>query len=150
MSHSLRSEIADFRRKGHATDRATVMAMSGLVKALGRAIGRARLALVAAGAAMQERRAVVSVAAAPDAALLASAAALRRMGARITRYDPDESMLEARAGNPERSLAVRATETADEVTRLDLETEGPRALLRRFREELTRPSEQAPTDQRRA
>ena len=81
------------------------------------------------------------VAADPDAALLASAAALRRLGAKIVRYDGDEGALEARrgAGAGTALLSVRATSEREGTTRLHVESDAahPRALLREFRRELS-------------
>jgi hypothetical protein len=76
-----------------------------------------------------------------DAALLVSAAALRRLGARITRYDSDEHTLEARtATQGERLVRVRARPDGEQVTRLLIESDprGRRRLIRRFRGELAR------------
>ena len=86
---------------------------------------------------------VVLVAAARDEALLASAAALRRLGARITRYDSDGGALEARR-LPEDLAAVihlQATEERPNETRLDVESDASdsRGVFRQFRAELTRP-----------
>ena len=77
----------------------------------------------------------------PDVALLVSAAALRRLGARITRYDSDEHTLEARtAAQGERVVRVRARPDGEQITRLLIESDarGRRRLIRRFRGELTR------------
>ena len=84
----------------------------------------------------RRRRAMtVIVAAEPEAALLSSAAALRRLGARITRYDSERGTLEARA--PSVGI-VRVRATADEglTTRVDLEGDA-RAVIRRFRRALS-------------
>ena len=88
-----------------------------------------------------DRRAAATlvVGAEPEAALLASAAALRRLGARITRYDTELATLEARHGGDTIRLAVS---TADgETSKLHMTTDGAtsRALVRRFRAELSRP-----------
>ena len=87
------------------------------------------------------RPAGLTLAAEPDAALLATAAALRRLGARITRYDGDAGTLEARHG----TATVRLVVTADghERSRLRVESgdEGARGLLQRLRSELARPAE---------
>ncbi|MBM3221159.1 MAG: hypothetical protein FJZ38_21200 [Candidatus Rokubacteria bacterium] len=77
-------------------------------------------------------RAVI-VAAEPDAALLSSAAALRRLGARITRYDSEAGTLEARVSS---AAVVRVrTAPADEgTTRVHLEGDAAaRGVIRRFR-----------------
>lgn len=82
---------------------------------------------------------VVTVAADPDAALMASAAALRRLGARLTRYDSDDGAIEARLASSR--VAVRATGAGSETTQVEVSTDAPggRRLLRRFRRELARP-----------
>lgn len=96
-----------------------------------------------AGQAARRRLATVELLVAGAAAetLLASAAALRRLGARITRYDADAGVLEARVGppGPDAGLRVRAGEDGD-ATRLRLESDdaGARPVIRRFRAELTR------------
>lgn len=81
----------------------------------------------------------LSVQAEPEGALLASAAALRRLGARITRYDADAGTLEARVDGAPVRIAVSAG--AADTSRLALETEhrSARAFVRRLREELARP-----------
>ena len=81
------------------------------------------------------------VAADPDAALLASAAALKRLGAKIVRYDGDEGVLEARrdTGVGSALFSVRATAEREGATRLHVESHDARAreLLREFRRELS-------------
>jgi hypothetical protein len=86
------------------------------------------------------RRTTIVVAAGPEDALHASAAALRRLGARITRYDSDDSALEARWKTPPASLSLRATIEIADTSRLDVETDAPRApaVFRRLRAELAR------------
>lgn len=77
--------------------------------------------------------AAVLVAAEPEAALLSSAAALRRLGARITRYDGEIGTLEARLPD---SAVVRVRTAAQdaETTRVHLEGDaGARRVIRRFR-----------------
>jgi NADPH-dependent 2,4-dienoyl-CoA reductase/sulfur reductase-like enzyme len=71
----------------------------------------------------------------PEEVLLAAAAALRRLGARITRYDADEATLEARLDG---AAAVRLDAVAEgaQRTRLMLESDGRTA--RRFRRALAR------------
>jgi hypothetical protein len=104
---------------------------------VGRAVGAGVRRL---GARRRARSATVSVAANVDAALMASAAALRRVGGRITRYDADETTLEARLGRA--VVTVRASAETTDVSRLDLSTDAPRigAIARRFRRELARRS----------
>ena len=86
------------------------------------------------------RPAGLTLAAEPDAALLATAAALRRLGAQITRYDGDAGTLEARHG----AATVRLVVTTDgrERSRLRVESgdAGARGLVRRLRTELARPA----------
>jgi hypothetical protein len=78
----------------------------------------------------------------PDAVLLASSAALRRIGARITRYDVDALTLEARQG----AATVRLTVVGDGAgsCRLAVESDAPgaREVIKRFRAELSRPAPQ--------
>jgi hypothetical protein len=83
--------------------------------------------------------AAVVVQAEPDHALLVSAAALRRLGARITRYDPENGTLEARGATSASLLRIRAIADGDHTTRLTLESDGQDApgLFRRFRTELS-------------
>jgi glycine/D-amino acid oxidase-like deaminating enzyme len=81
-------------------------------------------------------RAVV-VAAEPDAALLSSAAALRRLGARITRYDSEAGTLEAQV-SPAAVVRVRTASTDDGTTRVHLEGDAAaRGVIRRFRAALS-------------
>lgn len=87
------------------------------------------------------RSTAVQVAADLDAALMVTAAALRRVGARITRYEADAGALEARVAGA--LVTVRATGGAgSEITRIDVSTDARRGrrLLRRFRRELTQPA----------
>ncbi|MBI1737451.1 MAG: hypothetical protein HYR51_19945 [Candidatus Rokubacteria bacterium] len=82
------------------------------------------------------------IAAEPDAVLLASSAALRRLGARITRYDVEEGTLEARQDG----AMLRLTAVADGSggSQLAIESDAPdgRRLVKRFRAELSRPAPQ--------
>lgn len=87
---------------------------------------------------MVHRPAALTVAAEPDAALMASAAALRRLGARITRYDVDTNTLEAK----HEGATVRLEARAAGRDRSSIEVASDRAvrpLMRRLRAELTRP-----------
>lgn len=78
--------------------------------------------------------AAVLVAAEPEAALLSSAAALRRLGARITRYDGEIGTLEARLPHSAAVVRVRTAAQDAETTRVHLEGDpGARRLIRRFR-----------------
>ena len=84
------------------------------------------------------RPAVLVVAAEPDAALLASAAALRRLGARITRYDTEAGTLEATSAGDTVRLAITAQ--GAEQSRVEIASAGAaRAWARRLRTELGRP-----------
>ena len=79
--------------------------------------------------------ATVIVAAEPEAALMSSAAALRRLGARITRYDSESGTLEARAPTAG-TVRVRAAAHDGLTSRVDLEGDA-RAVIRRFRSALS-------------
>jgi hypothetical protein len=98
------------------------------------------VAALVVGAIWWRRRrgpAAVVVAAEPDAALLSTAAALRRLGARITRYDPERGTLEARIA---RTTVVRVRTAAEDggTTRVHLEGDaGARRVIRRFRSALS-------------
>ncbi len=82
-------------------------------------------------------RAAIVVAAEPDAALLSSAAALRRLGARITRYDPETGTLEARL-TPHATVRIRTAAERDGTTRVHLDGDaGARRVVRRFRSALS-------------
>jgi hypothetical protein len=98
-------------------------------------------AVVAAVALIMGRRprrpAAVLVAAEPDVALLSSAAALRRLGARITRYDSDAGTLEARVP-PAGVVRVRTAAEREGMTRVHLEGDAAaRGVIRRFRSALS-------------
>ena len=83
-------------------------------------------------------RAAVVIAAEPEAALLSSAAALRRLGARITRYDGERGTLEARLPESSAIVRVRADAGDDGTTRVQLH--GDRragGVVRRFRRALS-------------
>jgi hypothetical protein len=83
----------------------------------------------------------VLVVAEAEAALLASVATLRRLGARITRYDTDALTLEARtAAGDGHVLRVSAQPAGEGTTRLLIEADAGdgRQLVRRFRAELAR------------
>ena len=72
------------------------------------------------------------VAAEPDTALLSSAAALRRLGARITRYDSEAGTLEAQMSSA--TVRVRTSPAEEGVTHVYLEGDGAaRGVVRRFR-----------------
>lgn len=75
----------------------------------------------------------IVVAAEPDAALLSSAAALRRLGARITRYDHEAGTLEARVV-PAGVVRVHAVAGEEGTTRVRVEGDpAARNVMRRFR-----------------
>src|SRR5438874_11853179 len=70
----------------------------------------------------------------PDVVLLSSAAALRRLGARITRYDVETGTPEARLASGLATLRLRATAADERTTRVELEGDaGARHVVRRFR-----------------
>ena len=78
----------------------------------------------------------VVVAAAPDVVLMHGVAVLRRLGARITRYDAEAGTAEARLRRFARPALVRLQAEADgDVTRLHVESDAlvwvP--MFRRFR-----------------
>lgn len=85
----------------------------------------------------RRRPAAVLVAAEPDVALLSSAAALRRLGARITRYDSDAGTLEAQVA-PAGVVRVRTAAEPEGMTRVELEGDAAaRGVIRRFRSALS-------------
>jgi hypothetical protein len=78
----------------------------------------------------------VVVAVQPDEALLASVAVLRHLGARITRYDAEAGLLEARLRRFWRSAVIRLRAEADGGgSRLTVESDalGWAPMFRRFR-----------------
>lgn len=81
----------------------------------------------------RRRPRAILIAAEPDVALLSSAAALRRLGARITRYDSEAGTLEAQVG-PAATVRVRAAAEDEGTTRVHLEGDrAARGVIRRFR-----------------
>jgi len=99
-----------------------------------RVIGGMIVAFVAAVAGAlhrRRRRATLLVAADPEGALLSSAAALRRLGARITRYDTESGTLEARVPPAATLVRVRTVANDGLTTRVHLEGDAP-AVIRRF------------------
>lgn len=82
----------------------------------------------------------LTVAAEPDSALLATAAALRRLGARLTRYDAEAATIEAKRGDDTIRLTMSAA--GRERSRLQIETDasGARRFVRQLRAELARPT----------
>jgi hypothetical protein len=101
-------------------------------------LAAAVVAALAAGWWRTRARAAVVVSAEPDAALLSSAAALRRLGARITRYDGEGGTLEARVRESSAIVRVRTDPGGDGTTRVRLEGD-PRAgrVIRQFRRALS-------------
>ena len=100
-------------------------------------VGAALIAMVMSVWWRRRRPAAIVVAAEPDAALLSSAAALRRLGARITRYDPERGTLEARVAS---SAVVRIRTAAEDggLTRVHLDGDAAaRGVIRRFRSALS-------------
>jgi hypothetical protein len=114
--------------------------MADVIRAVADRIGRTTDAALRTLGLGGSRSTFVLVAADPDAALMATAAALRRMGARITRYDAEDAALEARLASA--LVAVRASGAGVDVTNLEVSTDAPggRRLLRRFRRELAEPT----------
>jgi hypothetical protein len=82
------------------------------------------------------RVATILVAADPEGALLSSAAALRRLGARITRYDTERGTLEARVPPAAGIVRVRTAPNDALTTRVHLEGDVP-SVIRRFRDALS-------------
>jgi len=80
---------------------------------------------------LRRRRATILVAADPEGALLSSAAALRRLGARITRYDTESGTLEARVPPAATVVRVRTAASDGLTTRVHLEGDAP-SVIRRF------------------
>lgn len=80
--------------------------------------------------------ATILVAADPESALLSSAAALRRLGARITRYDAETGTIEARVPSTAGVVRLRAAPNDALTTRVHLEGDVP-AVIRRFRDALS-------------
>ena len=78
----------------------------------------------------------VRIAADADAALLSSAAALRRLGARITRYDAAAGTLEARVPPEAGTVRLRAAASDEHTTHIYLEGDAT-AVIRRFRQALS-------------
>lgn len=105
----------------------------------------AGLAALAAGAGYAwwrpPRPKEVLVLADAESALLVSVATLRRLGARITRYDTDALTLEARTAQGDGHVVRVSAQLASEgTTRLLIESDARdgRQLVRRFRAELVR------------
>jgi hypothetical protein len=95
------------------------------------------MALAAAAWWRRRGRAAILVAAEPDAALLSSAAALRRLGARITRYDAETGTLEAQL-RPHVTVRIRTAAERDGTTRVHLDGDAAaRRVVRRFRSALS-------------
>src|SRR5205809_3529467 len=80
------------------------------------------------------RRRGLLVEGAPEEVLLAAAAALRRLGGRITRYDAEAATLEARLASAA-PVRLEAVADGEHRTRLTLESDGRTA--RRFRRALS-------------
>ena len=95
------------------------------------------LALVAVMVWQRRGGTAIVVAAEPDAALLSSAAALRRLGARITRYDSEAGTLEARIA-PAGLVRISTVAGDQGTTRVHLEGDpAARGVMRRFRDVLS-------------
>jgi hypothetical protein len=84
----------------------------------------------------------LEVAADVEAALLVSAAALRRLGMTITRYEIDAGQLEARARDRDGGGGIKLTITAEgeNLSRMQIESDvaGAGRLFRLFKRELGR------------
>lgn len=88
------------------------------------------------------RAAELEVAADVEGAMLGSAAALRRLGATITRYEVDAGVLEARTrmGAGSGLISVTIIEEGDRLAHMRIESDiaDARRFFRQFRRELTR------------
>ena len=82
------------------------------------------------------RAATFLIAADPESSLLFSAAALRRLGAHITRYDTETGTLEARVPPDAAIVRLRTAANDADTTRVHLEGNAP-AVIRRFRAALS-------------
>ena len=83
----------------------------------------------------------LQVAADVEGAMLASAAALRRLGATLTRYDVDAGRLEARTpASGGRLISLTFTAEGESLARMRVERDvaDARKFFRRFRRELAR------------
>ena len=88
--------------------------------------------------ARRRRTASVLVACEAEAALLGSAVALRRLGARITRYDSEDGTLEAMVAPAAGRVRVRASPKGDDATLVQLDGDpAARQVVRRFRSTLS-------------
>ena len=108
-----------------------------MVPGMSFALAGLAIAALVAGAALvvRQRRGrtmTLLVSAEPETALLSSAAALRRLGAHITRYDAEAGTLEARLSTTDRAVRLHATAHDDRTTRVRLEGDAP-TLIRGFR-----------------
>jgi hypothetical protein len=103
-------------------------------EALAGLAGMAMMMIVLAAVLRRRQRvAKIAVDAEPDAALLSSAAALRRLGARITRYDSEAGTLEAQVP-PAGIVRVRAAADGERTTLVHVEADpAARSVVRRFR-----------------
>ena len=100
-------------------------------------LGLLLLAVAAIAVWLRYRRVtILLVAAEPEAALLSSAAALRRLGARITRYDAEGGTLEARVPPFGHRVHLWTTVEDAETTRVRVEGDAS-GVVRRFRESLS-------------
>ena len=88
----------------------------------------------------RSRRTVFDAAAPADEALLLAVAVLRHVGARITRYEAEAGLLEARLTRWGRQGLVRVSAAGEAPTRVTVESDvvGGRAIERLLRTELTR------------
>jgi hypothetical protein len=88
----------------------------------------------------RSRRTVFDTAAPADEALLLAVAVLRHVGARITRYEAEAGVMEARLTRWGREGVVRVSAAGEPSARITVESDVPggRALRRLLRTELTR------------
>jgi hypothetical protein len=107
----------------------TVWVAGALVIAIAAVVIVAALAVRRRG-----RTTAVLVACDPEAALLGSAVALRRLGARITRYDSEDGTLEATVAAGDGRVRLRACPNGTDATLVEVEGD-PRArrVVQRFR-----------------
>lgn len=109
---------------------------------LGQAIGAAKKLVGARKSGRPLRAAELQVAADVDGAMLSSAAALRRLGATITRYETDAGRVEARArtddGHGRISLTITGEGESLARMRIESDVADARQFFRRFKRELGR------------
>ena len=105
------------------------------------AIGAVRRLVGAATSKRSVCATELQVAADVDGAMLSSAAALRRLGATITRYETDAGRLEARSrADGDGRISLTITGEGESLARMRIESDvtDARRFFRRFRRELAR------------